>query len=157
MFLCILTCQLPCYISSHVFKYKHMSYLTLHVVMFIPIYPSHIHVIMFPHNVTPTLFKLAYTFATTWWIKRRDLAKAWQKMDIKPQVNHGGKWGTNVFINLHVTFLSLKTCINPNLAHKRIMVTKDMEWWLVTRIYHHIRVMTSYASWHKGYEGSHVA
>ena len=32
-----------------------MSYLTLHVVMFIPIYPNHIHVIMFSHNVTPTL------------------------------------------------------------------------------------------------------
>ena len=150
MFLCILTCQLPCYISSHVFKYKHMSYLTLHIFMFIPIYPNHVHVIMFSHNVTPTLLKSHNGFkegTCQRHDKRGYKATSWTWW----QMRH------NVFINLHVTFLSLKTCINPNLAHKRIMVTKDMEWWLVTRIYHHIRVMTSYASWHKGYEGSHVA
>ena len=157
MFLCILTCQLPCYTSSHVFKYKHMSYLTLHVVMFIPIYPSHIHVIMFPHNVTPTLFKLAYTFATTWWIKRRDLAKEWQKWVLSHKLIMVANEAQMCSLACMLHSYTSKTCINPNLAHKRIMVTKDIEWWLVTRIYHHIRVMISYASWQEDYEGSHVA
>ena len=61
-----------------------MSYLTLHVVMFIPIYPNHVHVIMFSHNVTPTLLNSHNGF-------KEGICQSMTKVDIKPQVNHGGK------------------------------------------------------------------